>query len=83
MPHIWYFALQLLLVMLFANADINSRVASTCPFYFWALAAIVNEANQKHKVEASVRWMAGLALVHNFAYMILNFATFPMEAAFF
>jgi hypothetical protein len=73
----------LLLVMLFANADINSRVASTCPFYFWAFAAIVNEANQRSKVEEHVRWMSRLALVHNFAYMMLNFATFPMEAAFF
>jgi phosphatidylinositol glycan class V len=82
-PHVWYFAVQLLLVMLFANADINSRVASTCPFYFWAFAAIVHEANHYAKVEASVRWMARLAFVHNFAYMVLNFATFPMEAAFF
>ena len=42
-PHAWYFAVQLTLVALFANADINSRVASTCPFYFWAFAAIVCE----------------------------------------
>lgn len=81
-PHVWYFAVQLLLVMLFANADINSRVASTCPFYYWAFAALINEANAP-KVETSVRWMARLALAHNFAYMALNFATFPMEAAFF
>jgi len=81
-PHAWYFALQLSLVFLFANADINSRVASTCPFYFWAFAATVHESNTHPKV-ASVKWMARLALTHNFAYMVLNLITFPMEAAFF
>lgn len=78
-PHAWYFVIQLTLVLLFANADINSRVASTCPFYYWAFAAVVREAN--NSVEA---WrVSRFATLHNFAYMVLNFLTFPMEAAFF
>ena len=42
-PHIWYMSLQLTLVLLYANADINSRVASTLPIYFWAFASMAKQ----------------------------------------
>jgi len=80
-------------VALFANADINSRVAGTLPFYFWAFAAIATEQYRElnpmrynNSVEAKKGkgpLMAKFALVHNFAYLLLNCITFPMEAAFF
>ena len=43
LPHSLVFALNMLLMLLYANADVNSRVASTCPFYYWAAAVIINE----------------------------------------
>ena len=45
-PHTWYMFLQLTLVLLFANADINSRVASTLPLYFWAFSSFVLEESK-------------------------------------
>jgi hypothetical protein len=38
---VYYFTLQIFLVFALANADINSRVASTLPFYYWAAAAVL------------------------------------------
>ena len=38
LPHFMVFAITLLTVLIFANTEINSRVASTCPFYFIALS---------------------------------------------
>ena len=31
------------LTLVFANADINSRAASTCPYYYWTIAVILSE----------------------------------------
>jgi hypothetical protein len=92
-PHAWYFCIQILLILLFANADINSRVASTCPFYYWAVASLIIEGdgtpNQQFvdgdstRAVSKMTWIAKFAILHNFTYMMLNFITFPMEAAFF
>ena len=65
-PHAMVFTVNMLLVMLFANADINSRVASTCPFYFWASAVILCQDSK----------MAKFISMHNLAYMLLNFVLF-------
>lgn len=34
------FLLNMLVVLLFANQEINARVASTCPFFFLALSEL-------------------------------------------
>jgi len=66
----------MLLALFFANADVNSRIASSCPFYFWTVAAIFNE-------ERGFSNIAAFARLHNVAYMLLNFVLFIMEVGFF
>ena len=78
-PHTWYMFLQLTLVLLFANSDINSRVASTLPLYFWAFATFVNEDRPKSGMSKLGRF----ACLHNLVYMGLNFILFPTEIGFF
>lgn len=45
LPHAYYMMFQLGLVIYAANIDINSRVASTIPFYYWAVASIIVEGD--------------------------------------
>ena len=59
--------------MLFANTDINSRVASTIPLYYWGSAAILIE--RKGKIATYIQ-------MHNLGYMLANFVIFPMEVGF-
>ena len=72
-PHVWYMAIQLTLVLLYANADINSRVASTLPIYYWAFSALILEGSK----------MSKLACFHNILYMVLNMLLFHTEIGFF
>jgi hypothetical protein len=72
---VWYLTLNMFLTLLFANADINSRVASTCPIYFWAVADLLTSGKRPSKLGI-------FALVHNTGYMILNFVLFSMEVGF-
>ena len=80
-PHFLCFAVHLLLILFFANSDINSRVASTIPFYYWAVAAIVIESKAGPYVDSSK--IAKLAVFHNMTYLVLNLIFFPMNTAFF
>lgn len=68
----------MLLCLFFANADINSRVASTCPFYYWAVADMIVH----RKKTESIFCLANFALLHNALYMVLNFLLFSMEVGF-
>ena len=72
-PHVWYMAIQLTLVLLYANADINSRVASTLPIYYWAIATLIQEESKVGK----------LACFHNLLYMGLNVLLFHTEIGFY
>lgn len=72
-PHVWYMAIQLTLILLYANADINSRVASTLPIYYWAFAALILEGSK----------IAKLACFHNILYMGLNVLLFHTEIGFY
>jgi hypothetical protein len=74
-PHVWFFSINILLTLLFANADINSRVASTCPYYYWAVADLIVNLKQ-HK------GLASFALLHNVLYLLLNLLLFTMEVGF-
>jgi len=80
-PHFWCFTVHMSLILFFANAEINSRVASTIPFYYWAVAAIVTESKAEEFLGSSK--IAKLAVVHNMAYLVLNLIFFPMNTAFF
>ena len=76
-PHIWYMAIQLTLVLLYANADINSRVASTLPIYYWGFASMVTES------EGKMATLARVACWHNLIYMGLNVMLFHTEIGFY
>lgn len=94
MPHAWYFLLQIGIVLVFANAEINSRVASTVPFYYWAVAAILVQGkvtgpeltdaytNGNYTDYGAVTWVAMIAVIHNLAYCAINFYLFPTETGF-
>jgi len=69
------------MILLYANADINSRVASTCPLYYWALAALIEEY-QQNKLSHMGAFIVIVASLHNVVYMCLNFFLFPSEAGF-
>jgi hypothetical protein len=66
----------MLIALFFANADVNSRIASSCPFYFWTVAAIFAE-------KKGFSYIAAFGRLHNLAYMLLNFVLFIMEVGFF
>lgn len=74
-PHAAYFATCMALILLYANTDINSRVASTIPVYYWTAACLVCE---RHGTVS----LANFVLVHNLCYMLANFVIFPMEVGF-
>ena len=78
-PHAWYMTFQLTLVFLYANQDINSRVASTLPFYYWAFAALVLQK----RVDSGMSKLARFACLHNLVYLALNLLLFPPEIGFF
>lgn len=80
-PHVWYMAFQLTLVLLYANADINSRVASTIPIYYWSFASLIMErpANK----DKGMYWFARFACLHNLLFLGLNLILFHAEIGFF
>ena len=43
LPHAYILIINLIVVFMLANTEINARVASTCPFYFYALSQLVIE----------------------------------------
>jgi hypothetical protein len=65
-----------MLILTLANADINSRVASTIPFYYWAAAATIVEGKKK------LSGMAILIAAHNVGYLLGNMFLFPTEIGF-
>lgn len=46
-PHAFFYMVYMLIIFGFANVEINSRVAHTCPFFFWGSAAIIAETKTK------------------------------------
>ena len=66
--------------MVYANAEINSRVASTLPIYFWSFASLILE-RRKDKREGMTDF-AKFACLHNMVYLILNLILFPLESGF-
>jgi len=47
LPHAYVFLVNMLIVLLLANTEINSRVASTCPFYYYAFAQLCLEVRDE------------------------------------
>lgn len=46
-PHAFMYMVYMSIIFFFANIEINSRVAHTCPFFFWGSAAIIVENKPK------------------------------------
>lgn len=74
-PHAYFFFCNMLLTLLFANADVNSRIASSCPYYFWTVVAV-----WKHKNGET--FISDYSKLHNIVHMLLNYSLFLMEIAF-
>jgi hypothetical protein len=70
--HLVYLVVSMLLVLLYANTDINGRVASAIPLYFWASGSRLSEQGVLQKV----------INLHNLGYMVVNFVIYPMEVGF-
>jgi len=86
-PHFLVFVINLIIVMLFANSEINARVASTCPFYFIALSQLVietfNEIHDKGFEKLTYKhWVVMLTLLYNSVVMVLNLVLFSVEIGF-
>ena len=84
-PHCYYLFVQLIVVLLYGNAEINSRVASSLPIYYWAVASLLVEGDGKENSIKSktMSYPARFAAVHNIIYLILNLLLFPVESGFF
>ena len=78
-PLFWNFFANMLLVILFANIDIISRVASTNVVYYWAFALLIS----KKPTNTTEKVMTWLVVLHNLLYMALNLQLFLTETAFF
>jgi len=85
LPHAYIFIINMIIVLLTANSEINSRVASTCPFYFYAFSQLIIEVyeemkkNQKMTIKHKV---VLLMLAYNTVVMVLNLLLFTVEIGF-
>ena len=46
-PHFYILFVNLMIVLLFANSEINARVGSTCLFYYISLSQLVVETHNE------------------------------------
>lgn len=49
LPHAYILLINVIIVFMLANTEINARVASTCPYYFYALAQLIIEVFEDFK----------------------------------
>lgn len=77
--HFIYFAVSILLCLIFANAEINSRVASVCPIYYWLASDVISDYGSK---KANGSFLGWLLVVHNISYLCINLVLFTMEVGF-
>ena len=81
-PHFYYMFLQLFVVLVYGNQEINSRVASSLPIYFWIAASMFVEGDGCQK-SAKMTWAARLVVLHNLGYLIWNILAFFSEWGFY
>lgn len=81
-PHVWVMLMQLAIVFFYANVEINSRVASTCPMYYWGLASLLHEGASPLSGSKTTAWFGKLAVFQNLIYMGINMVRFPLSAGF-
>ena len=95
-PNALVFILNMILILLIGNSEINSRVASTCPFYFYGLAQLVLEVRDEIRQEKAKiilpfanrmnsiykHAIVLMALVYNVIVIYLNLLLFANEIGF-
>ena len=81
-PHFYYMFLQLVVVLVYGNQEINSRVSSSLPVYFWIAASMFVEGDGSQK-SSSMTWPARIIVLHNLAYLIWNILAFFSEWGFY
>lgn len=84
-PHFWVLFINLITVLLFANTEINSRVASTCLFYYVGLSQIVIETYNELKEGKKLTFkhlMVFMTLTYNTVVMLLNLLLFSVGIGF-
>jgi hypothetical protein len=75
-------------VLLFANSEINGRVASTCLFYYMALSQLTIETLEELKKKGSdgtmsyKHFIVFLSLGYNCVVMVLNLILFSVGIGF-
>ena len=77
LPFGYMFVINVVTVILFANSEIIGRVATTCPFYFYAWAQLIVENNKGLQ-----GWIVGLYGVYNIVVLALNLFLFTTEIGF-
>lgn len=85
LPHAYFFIVNMLMVLFMANAEINSRVASSCPFYFYAFSQLIIEVYEEMKKNKEMTVKHGvvlLMLAYNTVVMVLNLLLFTVEIGF-
>ena len=85
LPHAYIFIINMIIVLLTANSEINSRVASTCPFYFYAFSQLIIEVYEEMKKNQKMTIKHGvvlLMLAYNTVVMVLNLLLFTVEIGF-
>uniref|UniRef100_A0A7S3IKZ9 Uncharacterized protein n=1 Tax=Strombidium inclinatum TaxID=197538 RepID=A0A7S3IKZ9_9SPIT len=94
LPHAFVMIVNLLVVMLFANSEINARVASTTPFYFLEFAHLIiesrNELFYASKDHPTSFWSrlrlkhvaVSISIFYNYAVLVVNPLIFVHEVGF-
>ena len=89
LPHAYIFLVNMTVVLLLANSEINSRVASTCPFYFYAFSQLILECHkdlknsqQQKAVSLYQHVLIAISLWYNQVIMMLNLLLFTVEIGF-
>ena len=59
LPHAYIFIANMVIVMFLANSEINARVASTCPFYYFAFSQLIVEVHEEMKTLVNVKKLEG------------------------
>ena len=67
------------LIILFANAEINSRVASTSPAYYWIFAAATTF---DEKTSGFTKFLGYFMTAHSLIYLCINMSLMSMGQAF-
>lgn len=86
LPHAYIFFANILIVFFLANSEINSRVASTCPFFYMALSQLIYETFDdiyvQNKPVEYKHVVVMVSMMYNVVVMFLNLVLFTVGIGF-